>query len=195
MEEKPAAYLSPKLEIREQATQEGPGAFATAPIEAGELLVVWSGYIVDGEQLGALSSLQRRHSIQVEEQLYLVSSRLDEPADYINHSCDPNAGLSGQIALVAMRPILVGEEIAFDYAMSDGSPYDEFDCGCGALNCRRKITGDDWRRPELWERYAGYFSPYLQRRIASLRAKPVPASPTIYAWGTRPGLGQDQIAV
>ncbi len=194
MKEQPTAYLSPKLEIGEQSTQEGPGAFATMPIEAGELLVVWSGYIVDGQQLATLSSLQRRHSIQVEENLYLVSTRLDEPADYINHSCEPNAGLSGQIALVAMRSIFVGEEVRFDYAMSDGSPYDEFDCGCGAPNCRGRVTGDDWRRPELWERYAGHFSPYLQRRIAALQARAVFANPSFFAVEAGTDSGQRQIA-
>lgn len=60
------------------------------------------------------------------------------------------------------------EEVCFDYAMSDGSPYDEFDCTCGAADCRRRVTGNDWCRPELQQRYAGYFSPYLQRRIEQL---------------------------
>jgi hypothetical protein len=54
--------------------------------------------------------------------------------------------------------------------MSDGSPYDEFECHCGLPHCRGKIAGDDWKLPELWKKYNGYFSPYLARRIASLRA-------------------------
>jgi hypothetical protein len=69
-----------------------------------------------------------------------------------------------------MRDIQPGEELTFDYAMSDGSPYDEFECFCGSPNCRRKITGDDWKIPELWKKYKGYFSPYLARRIAVLCA-------------------------
>ena len=48
------------------------------------------------------------------------------PADWVNHSCEPNCGLSGQIALVALRRLEPGEEVCFDYAMSDGSPYDQF---------------------------------------------------------------------
>ena len=28
--------------------------------------------------------------------------------------------------------------------------------------------GDNWQLPELWAKYAGYFSPYLQRRIDRL---------------------------
>ena len=36
------------------------------------------------------------------------------------------------------------------------------------------MTGNDWRDPSLWKRYAGHFSPYLQRRIAALQAKQSP---------------------
>ena len=57
---------------------------------------------------------------------------------------------------------------AYDYAMSDGSPYDEFACACGMPNCRRQITGDDWRCADLQQKYAGWFSAYLQRRIDKL---------------------------
>jgi uncharacterized protein len=31
------------------------------------------------------------------------------------------------------------------------------------------VTGEDWRSPVLWQRYAGHFSPYLSRRIEALR--------------------------
>jgi hypothetical protein len=67
-----------------------------------------------------------------------------------------------------MRDIGVGEEITFDYAMSDSADYDEFDCSCGTPLCRRRVTGDDWMRPDLQHRYAGWFSSYLARRIAAL---------------------------
>jgi hypothetical protein len=31
------------------------------------------------------------------------------------------------------------------------------------------VTGKDWQIPALQERYFGYFSPYLQARIANVR--------------------------
>jgi uncharacterized protein len=64
-----------------------------------------------------------------------------------------------------MRDIKVGEEVCFDYAMSDTMPYDEFECGCGQPTCRGNISGNDWQKPELQKRYAGFFSPHVQRRI------------------------------
>jgi len=158
------SYLSPKLAGKVCPEKGGKGVFSIEPVSSGETLVVWGGEVLTGKQLEQLPISYRRLTVQIEDELYLVSSR-DGPGDWINHSCDPNSGLSGQIVLTAMRDIAPGEEICFDYAMADGSPYDEFNCSCGSKNCRGQITGNDWQRPELWGRYAGYFSPYLQRKI------------------------------
>lgn len=160
------SYLSPKLEARSK-NNGMMGIFAKELVGKGELLVVWGGVVYVGEEYQQLPEEYRVRGIQIEENIFL-SPRVVEDADYVNHSCDPNAGLSGQVALVAMRDINKDEEICFDYAMSDGCDYDEFDCECGMPNCRHHITGNDWRIKELWERYDGYFSPYLQRRIQNM---------------------------
>jgi SET domain-containing protein len=136
------------------------------PIPTGTLLVVYGGSILSRAQLEERPEL-RRVALQVAEDGFLVSDR-EGPGDWVNHSCDPNAGLCGQIALVGLRPIAAGEEICFGYAMSDGWAYDEFDCVCGSALCRRRVTGDDWRTPDLQERYRGHFSPHLEARIRAL---------------------------
>ena len=167
------AYLTDKCQVQNRDVTGGKAVFASDAIEPGELIAIWSGRIVSAEELNALPVEIRRHTAQVEEGLYLASIGPDEPPDFINHSCEPNAGLDGQIAIVALQRIQPGEEVTIDYAMCDGSPYDEFDCACGSSSCRGRVTGNDWRNPVLWERYAGHFSPYLQRRIEALqRARP-----------------------
>lgn len=163
----PSSYLSARLQGRPKADGNGNGIFALEPLKKGELLAVFGGVVYPLQAFMALPDRERSLSIQVEEDLFLVPERIGE-GDYVNHSCDPNAGLSGQIALVAMRDIQPGEEVCFDYAMSDTLPYDEFDCACGATNCRGRVSGNDWRIPELQQRYAGYFTPHVQRRIAAL---------------------------
>ena len=162
-------YNSPKLVRRMRTDKAGFGVFATQSIDAGELLVVWGGDVVTGEELVELPATMQRHSIQVEDNLYMVSGKLPEVADFINHSCSPNAGLSGQMSLVALHSITKGEEVCYDYAMSDGSAYDEFQCSCGVIECRGRVTGRDWAIPELQIKYAGFFSPYLQRRISGTK--------------------------
>lgn len=165
------AYLTDKCEVQNRDVTGGKAVYARDAIEPGELIAVWSGRIVSAEELEELPEEIRRHTVQVEEQLYLASHGPDEGPDYINHSCEPNAGLEGQIAIVALQRINPGEEVTIDYAMCDGSPYDEFECGCGSAICRGLVTGDDWRNPTLWERYAGHFSPYLERRIKALKRR------------------------
>jgi uncharacterized protein len=47
--------------------------------------------------------------------------------------------------------------------------FDDYDrqmsCHCNTAHCRRVIDGHDWQRPDLQQRYRGYFSWYLQRKI------------------------------
>jgi uncharacterized protein len=168
------AYLTDKCEVRNRDVAGGKTVVARKVIQRGELIAVWSGRVVGTDELAELPVEIRRHTVQIEEGLYLASLTADEPPDLINHSCEPNAGLHGQIAIVAMQRIPPGEEVTIDYAMCDGSPYDEFYCECGASSCRGRVTGEDWRNPILWERYAGHFSPYLQRRIDTLRRQQAP---------------------
>jgi hypothetical protein len=83
---------------------------------------------------------------------------------HLNHSCEPNLGIQGQIVYVALRDIKRGEELTFDYAMNGDEPY-EMKCRCGKKSCRGTITGFDWKNPELQKKYDGYFSWFIQRRI------------------------------
>ncbi len=178
------AYLTDKCEVQNRDVTGGKAVYAREAIEPGELVAVWSGRIVSADELDELPPEIRRHTVQVEERLYLASLSPDEPPDFINHSCEPNAGLDGQVAIVALHRIQPGEEVTIDYAMCDGSAYDEFECGCGMPACRGRVTGQDWRIPQLWERYAGHFSPYLERRIKALKRRRFRRKRSLVAVGT-----------
>jgi SET domain-containing protein len=165
----PNSYLFPKIEIHRDNTIEGKGMFAREKINKGDIITLWGGDVVDRAHFERLGEHQKRQSAQIEEGYYLVSSK-PGPGDFINHSCDPNAGLDGQIVIRAMRDIEPGEEVTIDYAMCDGDPHDDFECLCGSSICRHTVTGNDWKLPDLQKRYAGYFSPFLQKRIDSQKS-------------------------
>ena len=57
------------------------------------------------DQVLALPRDEQGHTIQIYEGLYLAPLDMEEPADCVNHYCNPNAGIHGQISLVAMREI------------------------------------------------------------------------------------------
>ncbi|MGH6897298.1 MAG: SET domain-containing protein [Geminicoccaceae bacterium] len=170
MDEVSTSYLLPSLEVRWISSKERYGVFALLPVPAGTVLAVWGGWVMGASQFLRLPPERRRAGIQVEEGLFLVAPS-SEPAEHFNHSCAPKAAMSGQIALVARCHIEAGEEVCMDYAMCDGLAYDEFDCDCDAPACRGRVSAEDWRRPELWARYPGGFSPFLQRRIDRLSAE------------------------
>ena len=162
-------WLHPTADTRPVGGK-GWGSFATEPIPAGTTVAAFGGWIVSRETLSTFNEDRQGRSIQVDNDLYLVSDETPEPGDMLNHSCEPSCGLVGATLLVAMRDIAAGEEFTFDYATCDSSDYDEFECLCGEPMCRGVVTGLDWTKPELQAKYTGWFSPYLQRRIAALPA-------------------------
>ena len=165
------SWLTPNAQLGD-AGGPGLGVFATRGMAAGEVVAAFGGRVVDLDDFAALPADRQVHSLQIADGLFLVCPETADPADYINHSCAPNCGMSGNVLLVTMSDVAPGEQLTFDYAMCDSDPYDEFECLCGLATCRRKVTGNDWMIPALQERYTGHFSTYLERRIERLRRAP-----------------------
>lgn len=159
-----ASWLTPKATLSTSLKTGGRCIIAVEAIEPGERITAWEGILLKRNDLNSVPQERRRNSLQIGRDLYLVPLILS-PGDFVNHSCEPNAGLSGDRTLVALRQIRPQEEITYDYAMSDSSDYDEFRCECGSSRCRQNISGKDWTRPELRQRYRGYFSSYLEEII------------------------------
>ncbi|RED53677.1 SET domain-containing protein [Aestuariispira insulae] len=163
----PKSWFSDKIKRRE-SSKHGFGQFALEPIEEGEVLLVKGGHIFGRDTLKRLEKLLGPTEFQIADDLFIGPMSTTEREDcmmYLNHSCDPNCGIMGQIVVVAMRDIAPGEEISIDYAMTDDDDY-EMPCNCGKARCRGTITGKDWQRPDLHNRYAGYFSAYLDVKIS-----------------------------
>ena len=162
-----ASWISPKTEKGRPSGIEGRGLFAIAPIAGGELVAIKGGHIFDRATLDANAALIGDSYIQIADDAFLAPLEADEVERvmlYLNHSCEPNVGVRGNVLFVAMRAIASGEELTIDYAMIDDEDY-ELSCRCGAARCRGTLTGRDWRRPELQARYGGYFSAYLLAKM------------------------------
>ena len=116
----------------------GRGVFAIAPIAAGTDLLRYTGPLLRYAQTTADTL-----AVQVAPDLYLGAS--GGPDDFVNHSCDANAGLvivgddGSNVRLVALRDIAAGEQVTFDYSTTLDEDDFEFDCRCGAANCRGRM--------------------------------------------------------
>lgn len=162
----PLSYLSLKATVRASPIQ-GRGLFATGEFQAGEIVCIKGGYVFTRETLRKIAPALGPAEIQIADGLFIGPRSPEEREGgmiFSNHSCDPNIGVQGQIVFVALRRIEAGEELTHDWATTDDDDY-TLACRCGAPCCRGTITGKDWQKPELQQKYRGNFSWYLQRKI------------------------------
>ncbi len=165
------SYRSPKTEVRHSPIH-GRGLFATADIAKGEVVLVKGGHIINGAQRKMVNEQIGPVEIQVGDDFFIAPVTPEERESsmlYSNHSCDANLGVRGEITFVAMRDIRAGEELTHDWAMTDNDD-STTKCQCGSSNCRGVITGKDWQRPDLQNKYAGYFSAYLEAKIRNSKS-------------------------
>ena len=141
----------------------GYGLFTTDPISAGEELIWVSGGIVYSTEDWKTGKVQLAAELynetQIDDDLFIATPK--SLFYYVNHSCDPNF-----VGRMAWRDIEANEELTTDFAIFQ--PYPKYllePCKCGSPNCRGRMTGNDWKLPELQERYRGYFIPHIERLI------------------------------
>ena len=162
------SWMNPKLEVRD-TEKYGKGVFAKENLKKDETLFVMGGYVLDIEGENRLKGFPADKAIEISEDFSFCPLTQEDmelmPQHYVNHSCEPNSGWHGQVFLVAMRDINVGEEITQDYAMiicsnENSNAYFTMKCKCGSKNCRKIIDEEGWKNPELQKRYEGYFQSY-----------------------------------
>jgi SET domain-containing protein len=139
------------FEIRPSAKQ-GLGAFATEPISAGTRLIEYTGERLSPKEADDRypdSDDERHHTylFAIDDEIVIDAAVDGNEARFINHSCDPNCDAvieDQRIWIESIRDILVGEELAYDYAYvleerHTPSAKRRFPCNCDAANCRGTI--------------------------------------------------------
>jgi len=162
------SVLFNKVEIRTNSLN-GKGIFAKENIKKGEIVFIKGGHILTRDEI--FSSGVINSYFPISDEYFLGATNKDEEDQiklYQNHSCNPNVGLHGEITFIAMRDIEKDEELTVDYAFIDNEDY-SFECTCGSNNCRKTITGFDWKIKELQDKYYEYFAQYLKDKIDNER--------------------------
>lgn len=150
---------NPKVSLK-KTKKYGKGVFADQPIRKGEIIAVFDGPIYGDDFEDWTKDLQT-HTIQIGKAKWRDSKGL---ARYINHSCDPNCGIRGLYKVVAMRKIEKGEQITWDYEMTEKSDWWRMKCKCGSPLCR-KVIGNYSNMPrKVRQKYKGYISDWLTRK-------------------------------
>jgi hypothetical protein len=166
------SWTDPRLEVRSSPIH-NKGLFATAPIQEGEVVIIWGGTLYTLEDIQAGKAAERSYAA-IREGIFLGHPiELGNSADdFMNHSCDPNIWMINEITWVARWDISTGEEVTGDYVMywePDEAEWKPWECHCGSALCRKIFTSRDWRWVELQERYSNHFLPYINEHIKRLR--------------------------
>ncbi len=142
------------FELRE-SSRKGEGIFATKSFMLGDRVMI--GIIKE------VLNGNHSHASQIGENEHVLHAGL---ISKVNHSCGPNCGIrvnkTGAHDFVAMRNIIINEEITFDYAMRNYDVnYFPKQCMCGSEECRGRITGWKDLSGERKKKYEGFVAPYL----------------------------------
>jgi hypothetical protein len=123
--------------VRETTT--GVGVFATRDIDAGERVLDINGTVQRHPTRYSIQVMLDEH-IDCHESLSDEEMRARFPWRFLNHCCEPNAGIVGR-TLVARRAIRAGEQVTFDYTTTESTMAEPFGCRCGAAKCLGRVSG------------------------------------------------------
>ena len=112
-----STYISPKAKKSTKSRIEGRGLFAVKPIKKGEIVAIKGGHIIDWKTFKKHEKLIGASYLQIADDFVLApltKSEIEKVMMFLNHSCNPNAGVRGEITFVAMCNIRKGEELTIE---------------------------------------------------------------------------------
>lgn len=140
---------SRRLQVKRSGVH-GRGVYAARHLEAGEVLIEYTGERIDWDE-----ALHRHpHDPQQPDHTFYFHIEGGQVIDalyggnssrWINHSCDPNCEAEetpeGRVFIKALRDLLPGEELFYDYGLVIDERYTpklkkQFACYCGSASCR-----------------------------------------------------------
>ncbi len=126
----------------------GFGIYATQSIPVGEVIFkgeerpqrIVTKRFVDEKWLPEEKLLFKHYAVPLSSEVYVLWD--NNPSEWApqNHSCSPNTAYFG-LNLLAIKPILPGDELTMDYANLLDEAAETFDCQCGAPDCRKIVSG------------------------------------------------------
>ena len=135
-------WIHPKTKIKLSKIH-GYGRFSLDKIKKNELVMAVGGRVIDKRFC--------RWTTGVPVSSNLIIQASDEFLDngVVNHSCNPNLIINGDICFYAFRDIQLNEELTVDYGSflsDDNEKIFIQDCYCLSKDCRSKVTGQDWKK-------------------------------------------------
>lgn len=108
----------------------GKGVICYRAFKRGEVIARMSGEVI---------SEIRQHTLQITPDQHLFDPYF---SGYFLHSCAPNISLDmNNMTVTAVKDIPANSYLYMDYAETEDRLFRQFQCSCGASNCRGWIGG------------------------------------------------------
>ncbi len=163
------------IEVRESCG--GRGVFTRTAVRAGERLLKFAGEPLVRTDVARVAKAHGHDGyLQIGPDAYLgLSGGAD---DYVNHACEPNCHVQFSrtgVYLVARYDIAAGDELFFDYALTQIDFPFRFHCMCGHAACRGDIGNFDEVPSERMRVYRAerVLPDYIEEAMDSLLAAPL----------------------
>ena len=125
-------YINEKTIVKDHNVH-GLCRSATDKIKKDDIIFVVGGLARRPSESGWYKGLM------IDKDLVLDLPEGEEYEAYINHSCDPNIYIDGQVVFRALRDIEKNEFLCVDYGTFMLTKQDYIsNCNCGSENCRGK---------------------------------------------------------
>ena len=143
----------------------GRGVFIKGPVSKGAAISRIKGEICRKNNQSPEDSLANPDWVGIGKHLWIDPV---PPYKFINHSCDPSAGIKGKVTLIALRDLAAGEEVTLDYSTIEGDPNWMMSCACGSGRCRKIIRSIGFLPPERFEAYTPFIPSYFKKLYTKL---------------------------
>lgn len=151
------------VEVKDLGVIQGKGLVARGLIHKGEVV----SRLEPGEPMYLISEVLVMPQAEQDKLMHYAyqcsaTQVVNEQGDerYMNHSCDPTTWWADNDTMIARRDIQAGEEITYDYAMTDILVPFEMDCSCGSVKCRGRVTNLDYLDAAWQLEYGDYLPDY-----------------------------------
>lgn len=129
-----------------RSTIHGTGGYARRNIAARTPVIEYLGEKITKAEALVRCEANNEYVFTLDDEFDLDGNVPWNPARFINHSCAPNCEAeveAGRIVIVALREILAGEELTFNYGY-DLEDYREHPCRCGTEECLGFIVAEEF---------------------------------------------------
>ncbi|XP_027248983.1 histone-lysine N-methyltransferase ASH1L isoform X1 [Cricetulus griseus] len=142
---------------RFRAEEKGWGIRTKEPLKAGQFIIEYLGEVVSEQEFrNRMIEQYHNHSdhycLNLDSGMVIDSYRMGNEARFINHSCDPNCEMQKwsvngvyRIGLYALKDVLAGTELTYDYNFHSFNVEKQQLCKCGFEKCRGIIGGKSQR--------------------------------------------------